>query len=246
MLNATASKNLVAGLKEELAKQSKLAQGAKNLQTQLEKKDKTVAELEGELEGVTTGLNKAQNEIKALQAKLTASRNAAANAESARPGPGGRNGPLSRLAANGNAESAQIAQLKEDLYSDLTGLIIRDVKKRESDHLYDCIQTGLNGSKYHNALKLPIQEHFPQSSANMQSSTALHFKLAVAQADSRTTTTSLEAAEFHYMPLLDENRDHDLLDILPEYLTVDITFSRQHASRFYGRVMDTLAKKRSD
>lgn len=150
MFYGAASKTLVAGLKEELAKQTKLAQGTKNLQTQLEKKEKRATQLEDELEGVTTSLNKAQNEIKALQAKLTVSRNAAANAENARPGPGARNGTSSRLVANGNVESVQIAQLKEDLYSDLTGLIIRDVKKRESDHLYDCIQTGLNGSKYHN------------------------------------------------------------------------------------------------
>lgn len=104
----------------------------------------------------------AQNEIKSLQTKLAASRNTA-NTESsvsskiqnstAKSSANGRNG-----AVNNNAEmahAAQIAQLKEDLYSDLTGLIIRDVKKRESDHLYDCIQTGMNGSKsYHICLLL--------------------------------------------------------------------------------------------
>lgn len=54
-------------------------------------------------------------------------------------------------AASANTEAmqaAQLAQLKEDLYGDMTGLIIRSVKEREVDHLYDCIQTGVNGSKY--------------------------------------------------------------------------------------------------
>jgi len=46
------------------------------------------------------------------------------------------------------------------------------------------------------------------------------------------------------MPLLDANRDRDLIDILPDYLAVDITFSRQHASKFYSRVVDTIAKRR--
>lgn len=58
-----------------------------------------------------------------------------------------KGGAANRATAAANAEATQMAQLKEELYSDLTGLIIRDVKNRESDHLYDCIQTGVNGSK---------------------------------------------------------------------------------------------------
>lgn len=51
----------------------------------------------------------------------------------------------------GSAEAAQAAQtalLKEDLYSDLTGLILRGVERGEESDIYDCIQTGRNGSKY--------------------------------------------------------------------------------------------------
>lgn len=58
-----------------------------------------------------------------------------------------KGGATNRATAAANAEATQMAQLKEELYSDLTGLIIRDVKNRESDHLYDCIQTGVNGSE---------------------------------------------------------------------------------------------------
>jgi hypothetical protein len=43
---------------------------------------------------------------------------------------------------------------------------------------------------------------------------------------------------------LDSNRDRDMIELLPDYLTEDITFSRQHAARFYSRVADTLTKKR--
>ena len=69
---------------------------------------------------------------------------------------------------------------------------------------------------------------------------ALHFKLAVPKASSHA---DFESAEFHYIPLLDENRDGDLMDLLPDYLTVDITFARNQASNFYTRVMDILAKR---
>ena len=45
------------------------------------------------------------------------------------------------------AQAAQIAQLKEDLYSDLTGLILRGIERGEEADIYDCLQTGRNGSK---------------------------------------------------------------------------------------------------
>ncbi len=44
-------------------------------------------------------------------------------------------------------QAAQAAKLKEDLYSDLTGLILRGVARGEKTDVYDCIQTGRNGSK---------------------------------------------------------------------------------------------------
>jgi chromosome segregation protein Csm1/Pcs1 len=84
------------------------------------------------------------------------------------------------------------------------------------------------------------------SSPHTDSIPALHFKLAVSHDADCKTASSLDAAEFHYMPLLDTNRDKELVDLLPEYLAVDITFSRQHAWKFYTRVIDTLAKRRID
>lgn len=48
----------------------------------------------------------------------------------------------------GNSEAAQVAQLKEDLYADLTGLIIRGIKREDEEDIFDCIQTGRNGSKF--------------------------------------------------------------------------------------------------
>lgn len=97
-------------------------------------------------------LASAQSEVKALQTKLAAARNTAASLEGASKVPGSaiKGGAANRANAAASAEAAQaaqLAQLKEDLYSDLTGLIIRDVKDKDSENVYDCIQTGINGSK---------------------------------------------------------------------------------------------------
>ncbi|PYH46420.1 putative chromosome segregation protein (Pcs1) [Aspergillus saccharolyticus JOP 1030-1] len=216
------SDKMIAALKTELEAQKVLGQQSRKLQKQLQNRDEEVAQLKAQAEETESQLSSAQNEVKALQTKLSAARNTAASLESAAatmkvPGSaikGGSNRATAAASAEA-AQAAQYAQLKEDLYSDLTGLIIRDIKKRQSDILYDCIQTGSNGT--------------------------LHFKLVVPHVSS----TNYESAEFQYIPLLDDKRDRDLIDILPEYLTVDITFARQQASKFYTRVIDALTKRRS-
>lgn len=134
------------------------------------------------------------------------------------------------------AHAAQVAQLKEDLYSDLTGLILRGVERKEESDVYDCIQTGRNGSKYPSTCKRAENE-VPSSDILR---VALHFKLAIA----KETEGGYEDTEFQYTPRLDSNRDRDMIALLPEYLTDEITFSRTNAAMFYGRVVETLTKKR--
>ncbi|KAJ5807112.1 glycosyl phosphatidyl inositol anchor synthesis [Penicillium riverlandense] len=213
----TASNELIASLKSELEAQRALGQQSRGFQKQLKDRDTEMARLQAQADEARNQLASAQSEIKTLGTKLAAARNTAASLESAAKAPGSaiKGGGASRATLAASAEAAQVAQLKEDLYSDLTGLIVRDVKTRESDHLYDCIQTGVNGS--------------------------LHFKLAIPMA----SAADYETAEFQYLPLLDANRDRELVDILPDFLTVDITFNRQQASKFYTRVMDALTKRRS-
>ena len=68
---------------------------------------------------------------------------------------------------------------------------------------------------------------------------ALHFHLSVAN----PALSGYEDAEFQYTPLLDGNRDRDLLEILPDYLTEEICFPRSNAAKFYARVVDCMTKK---
>ncbi len=72
-----------------------------------------------------------------------------------------------------------------------------------------------------------------------RSSAALHFKLSV----TNDTDSPYDDADMTYTPLLDANRDREILQLMPDYLTEEIGFSRNHAAHFYGRIMDTLMKK---
>lgn len=139
--------------------QRKLGLQSRGLQKQLKDRDDELARLKSSADAAQEQLASAQSEVKALQTKLAAARNTAASLEGASKVPGSaiKGGASNRANAAATAEAAQasqLAQLKEDLYSDLTGLIVRDVKNRELDYLYDCIQTGINGSKLLNSLAI--------------------------------------------------------------------------------------------
>lgn len=110
-----------------------------------------LSRLERKLTVANESLSDAQNENKSLSAKLTAAKAAAASAERNARAPGSAKKSAAAIRMMGGAEAvaaAQAAQLKEDLYRDLTGLIIRSVKHEEEEDVFDCIQTGRNGSEY--------------------------------------------------------------------------------------------------
>ena len=101
-----------------------------------------ISALQTQIAQLAASVAQNQSENKTLSAKLAANRTAAA--ESA-----GTKAPGTAVKANGGIGcSDAVAQLKENLYSDLTGLIIRSVKQEAEDDVFDCIQTGRNGSKF--------------------------------------------------------------------------------------------------
>ena len=133
-------------------------------------------------------------------------------------------------------DNAQKRAMKEELYGDLTGLIIRDVKRRDEDSMdvYDCIQTGKNGSKFNAPLSVsrPMDSQTP----------ALHFHLALPNPVPQGTAYG--DAEFEYTPLLDASHDRNLIDVLPDYLTDEIVFPQREAQRFYSRINEFIMKSR--
>lgn len=147
---------------------------------------------------------------------------------------------LTRSQIGNNPEAVKHAALKEELYRDLTGLIINSVKQKDGEDEYSCIQTGRNGSECCTS----YLEHEPFT----DNGTALHFHLTVNNDSSvmnpkTPSGLSYEETEFAYEPLLDDNRDRDLIDILPDYLTEEICFPRNHAVKFYTKVVESMTKK---
>jgi hypothetical protein len=141
--SCAAQDSLIASLRQEIAALQGLAVETKSLKTQLAK-----AEAENErLASENKNLKNAQNEVKILQAKLAAARSHTENAANAKGQPGARApGKGAKDPVNG-LDEAQIMKLKEDLYCDLTGLMIHGVKRVDGEDVFDCIQTGKNGSE---------------------------------------------------------------------------------------------------
>ncbi|EQB57701.1 chromosome segregation protein [Colletotrichum gloeosporioides Cg-14] len=205
---ANTATELIGNLKADLAAQRALVKEGQQDRKKLEGLEAKVAEL-------TASLSGARQEAKTLSTKLAASRSAEAAATAATakvPGSAIKGGTAAaRAIATASSDAVQTAQMKEDLYGDLTGLIVRVVKRDSTGQVFDCIQTGRNGT--------------------------LHFKLEV---ETESSGDNYEEAHFTYKPQLDSNRDRDLIDLLPDFLVEEIEFSRPHAAKFYSRVTKSL------
>lgn len=218
---STAAEALIASLQRDLTTQTALASESTSLRTELTTLRETYASLAASNKSLETSVTTAQYEIKTLQAKFAATRSTSEQAasrggappNSAATGPGGaRNAAV----VAGDAER-RVLKLKEDLYADLTGLIVRDVKRREAEgeEVYDCIQTGRNGT--------------------------LRFQLTV---PTSVEGISYDDAEFAYEPVFDSaGNDRSLIAMLPDYLTEEICFPRRQAVKFYARIVEVLSRR---
>jgi regulator of replication initiation timing len=93
--------------------------------------------LVNENEKLTESLESAQKESSALSTKLSAARASASSDNKAVPG---------RAEA---ARDAQLQKQKVEMYCDLTNLVVVGIKKNEDEEeVYDCLQTGRNGSQF--------------------------------------------------------------------------------------------------
>ncbi|KAJ6444222.1 chromosome segregation protein [Purpureocillium lavendulum] len=208
--NISGSNELISQLRAELASQTALAQDGERLRQELGRSEDNTETLQCRVNELTASLTTARNEITALSTKLAASRSAEAQMKA----PGSALNPGSAASRNAHSEAIQAAQAKEDLYGDLTGLIVRGLRRGAEEDVFDCIQTGRNGT--------------------------LHFKLALERGDG---SDSYEDVQLTYRPQLDAHRDGELMGVLPDYLTEEITFPRPHASKFYSRVTKSLTER---
>ncbi|KAH7030964.1 chromosome segregation protein Csm1/Pcs1-domain-containing protein [Microdochium trichocladiopsis] len=210
---AKSANELIATLKAQLAAKAEVVKESQVLRQQLDERAGVVERLQAEVDSLQGSLADSRKEAKTLTTKLSAAR-VADTAAVKIPGSAMKGSTADkRVIANAEA-MVQAAQMKEDLYGDLTGLIIRGVKREEDEDVYDCIQTGRNGT--------------------------LHFKLATGVDGAND---NYDETQFVYMPQLDDDRDQDLKELLPDYLSEDITFPRPQAARFYSRVMKALTER---
>jgi hypothetical protein len=223
MTNAKiASDKLISSLKAEIASQSSLAKESRGLKKKVESQLEEMSTLKAQVAQLKASLEEAQTQNKTLSTKLAANRGAVASGDATNS---------KAQSSNIGVTGGQAAQLKEDLYSDLTGLIIRGVKREAEDDTFDCIQTGRNGSRFPcvPAINLILTEDI-----------ALHFKLS---AINEKPTESYEEAHCQYIPQLDPSRDKALMEVLPDYLVDEISFPRPQAAKFYARVVKALTEK---
>lgn len=139
-----ASNRLILQFKEDVAAKSALAEEGRDLWHRLERSEAHGNSLQTEIDGLVRALSEARGKITTLSAKLAACRNVelgSAVATSTK-----KAGTV--ICKTGSSELLQVAQAKEDLYGDLTGLIVRGLRRGDKEDLFDCIQTGRNGSEW--------------------------------------------------------------------------------------------------
>lgn len=155
----TESTKVIKALQDDLEAQQKAQQDlsaeAKVLKKKLGIKETETSKLQTKVQELNKSLQDQQNESKIMSAKLVQAQNQLTQVQNQRnnaqvPGsavkPGYR-GPPGNLKANasGAADDTWLAKAKEDLYADLCGLIIVNVKKENDSNVFECVQTGVNG-----------------------------------------------------------------------------------------------------
>lgn len=151
-----ASAAVVNSLKAQLAAQEAQLKEFRMLKKQFAAQSVDTSRMQTELSNLSSSLSEMQIENKTLKTTLAAKRIASSTVECANtrvPGSAVKAGGVRMVGSQEAAEAAEKAALKEDLYGDLTGLIIRNVHRDVEEDVFDCIQTGRNGSKLFSTIK---------------------------------------------------------------------------------------------
>ncbi|KAI9719965.1 MAG: hypothetical protein M1828_006003 [Chrysothrix sp. TS-e1954] len=217
---AKAANDLITSLRSELAEQKTLATQVTTLRNTNADIERKASQLTTDNTALRSTLKDAHNEVKALEAKVATMRPNLASIDNGhgRAPNSASNNNVARSGFVGNNNDVAKRALKEELYSDLTGLIILDVRRRDEDarDVYDCIQTGRNGT--------PSGKQPPKTPSGAHA-------------------FNVERADVEYTPFLDPTNDQSLLEILPNYLSEDIGFTRDQAGGFYSKIKDCLTEK---
>lgn len=146
------SNELIASLKKELAEVRKsstaVTSETSGLQKQVNSLTTTNEKVAAERDDLKEKLKVSQNEIKSMEAKLIAARQQLSSSVLEAKAQATAATKLNHNSTAGLGDAQKEAKMKENLYADLTGLIVCGVKRMEGEDVYDCIQTGRNGSEF--------------------------------------------------------------------------------------------------
>lgn len=143
---------LQSDLKAQQKAQEDFSAETKVLKKKLAIKETEISILQTKVQELSKNLQDQQNESKVMSAKLVQAQ-AQAQVQAQRnnaqvPGsavkPGYR-GPLGNPKTNTGVDDTWLARVKEELYADLCGLIIVNVRKENDSNVFECVQTGVNG-----------------------------------------------------------------------------------------------------
>lgn len=147
---AKEANEVIASLRGEIAKVRKQSSAVSSESVGLQKQ---LAVLTTANEKLTAGRNEfkeklqaSQNEVKTLEAKLHTARQQVSTSaiEVTKAQEAAAKKHNSSISVN-IGEAQKEAKMKENLYADLTGLLISSVKCSEGEDIFNCIQTGRNG-----------------------------------------------------------------------------------------------------
>lgn len=124
----------------------------KVLRKKLAFKETEFSKLQTKVQELSKNLQDQQNESKVMSTKLVQAQaqaqaqgqrnNAQVSGSAVKPG---YRGPLGNPKTNTGVDDTWLARVKEDLYADLSGLIIVNAKKEKNLNVFKCVQTGTNG-----------------------------------------------------------------------------------------------------
>ncbi|KAK6333912.1 hypothetical protein TWF730_004091 [Orbilia blumenaviensis] len=190
-----ASQSIIKNLKDELKSRSVSLQ-------QFQEKETRIQELEKQNSLMEDKIERLLQDHAVLSAKLETARNI------------GKTPSNNSKAIAPSGASKEFSQHRENLYSDLCGLIVVNVKSDEDGGIeYDCLSTGKNG--------------------------ALHFKLQLDAEDDEDDEDD-DGPYFTYNPMLERGRDERLIAVLPPIFRDEMNFKRTRGVDFYLQLMQSL------
>lgn len=147
-----AANEAISALKKELADLRKSSSAVTSENSGLQKQVAGLAnfneKVTAERDELKEKLKVSQNEVKSMEAKLIAARQQLSSSVLEAKAQASAATKLNSSSTTGSSDAQKEAKMKENLYADLTGLIVCGVKRMDGEDVYDCIQTGRNGSRF--------------------------------------------------------------------------------------------------